>query len=109
MILRARLLYFSVAALVGMIAAPVVIFSAGNYTAGHDEPLQSLRATHSAHEHENDLTAVEEMTESDRERQIAFMTSVGFLPSMHSPRGRELILEKGCIVCHYRRRNSKDF
>jgi cytochrome c len=60
-----------------------------------------MREMHSSHEHAHDFGVMDEMTDEQRERLNSFMTSVGLvMPPMSSQRGREIYLEKGCVVCH---------
>jgi cytochrome c2 len=80
---------------------PSASFSAGDHEGGHEEPLEALREIHGSHEHEHDFGVMDEMAPAERERLDNFMQSVGLvLPPMDSHRGRELFLEKGCVVCH---------
>jgi cytochrome c len=60
-----------------------------------------MREMHRSHEHEHDFDVMDEMTDEQRLRLNTFLTSVGLvLPPMSSHRGREVFLEKGCVVCH---------
>jgi cytochrome c2 len=94
----------SIPAIVGVILfalAPTAVYPSGDHDGGHDEPLETMREMHSSHEHEHDFGVMDEMTGEQRERLNSFMTSVGLvMPPMSSHRGREIFLEKGCVVCH---------
>lgn len=60
-----------------------------------------MREMHSSHEHAHDFEVMDEMPLDQRERLNNFMQSVGLvLPALDSHRGREVFLNKGCVVCH---------
>jgi hypothetical protein len=70
----------------------------------HDEQremLEEMQEMHEGHEHAHDFEAMEEVSPEDMHRTMDLMTDLGLvLPPMNSERGREIFLEKGCIVCH---------
>ena len=76
--------------------------------AGHSEgpadqkkPLERMKETHSSHEHGHDFEAMEKVSPEDTKRLMGLMADIGLaLPPLDSHRGRELFVNKGCIVCH---------
>ena len=72
----------------------------------HDAPnqqemLEQMRQMHSGHAHGHDFEAMSAMSPEDMQRVMGLMMDIGLvLPPMDSHRGREIFLEKGCIVCH---------
>ncbi len=65
------------------------------------EMLEHMREMHKDHAHGHDFEAMEHMSPEDMRRMMGFMRDIGLaLPPMDSHRGRELFLNKGCIVCH---------
>jgi len=63
--------------------------------------IEHMREMHEGHEHAHDFEAIEAMSPEERERVIDAMLDIGLgVPPLDSHRGRELFLEKGCIVCH---------
>lgn len=92
---------FTLASAVAFALVPTESYPAGDHSGGHDEPLEAMREMHSSHAHEHDFGVMDEMNDEQRERLNSFMTSVGLvMPPMSSHRGREVFLEKGCVVCH---------
>lgn len=87
------------------LAAPAARADAGHEhddgEASQRETLEEMQEMHRDHEHGHDFEAMEEMAPEDRERIMALMTDLGLaLPPMDSHSGRELFLEKGCVLCH---------
>lgn len=81
--------------------APTTSFPSGDHDDGHAETIETMREMHSSHAHEHDFGVMDEMTSEERERLNSFMQGIGLVfPPMDSHRGRELFLEKGCVVCH---------
>ena len=69
-------------------------------TPGH-EMLERMQAMHADHEHRHDFEAMEGISSERIERVMDAMLDLGLVvPSLDAARGRELFLEKGCIVCH---------
>jgi cytochrome c len=67
---------------------------------GH-ETLEQMRELHRRHTHEHDFKAMEKMSPEQADRIVGLMREIGLaLPPMNSRRGRELFMEKGCVVCH---------
>jgi hypothetical protein len=65
------------------------------------EKLEQMKMMHSDHHHGHDFEAMEHVSAEDMGRVMALMMDIGLaLPPMDSPRGRELFLDKGCVVCH---------
>ncbi|WP_240611639.1 c-type cytochrome [Roseovarius nitratireducens] len=96
-----RVSIFPLASAVVFALAPTALYPAGDHAGGHQEPLETMREMHRSHEHEHDFDVMDEMTDEQRLRLNTFLKSVGLvLPSMSSHRGREVFLEKGCVVCH---------
>jgi len=65
------------------------------------EMLEQMEHMHAGHEHHHDFEAMREMSPEEMQRLMNFMMDIGLaLPPMDSHRGREVFLEKGCVVCH---------
>jgi hypothetical protein len=47
--------------------------AAGSHSGGHDEPIETMREMHSAHEHAHDFEAMDEMSPQQRAHQSEFM------------------------------------
>jgi cytochrome c2 len=98
---RSKLLTLAIASTFIIASAATPSFPAGDHSEGHEDPLEAAREMHDTHEHEHDFGVMDEMTGEQRDRLSSFMTSVGIvMPPMSSHRGREIFLEKGCVVCH---------
>lgn len=66
-----------------------------------EEMLQQMQEMHAGHAHAHDLEAMKDVTREDMRKVVGLMMDVGLaLPPMDSHRGRELFLDKGCVVCH---------
>lgn len=96
--------------LVLWISTAAFALGAGGYGAladaghSHDDQykmLQEMQEMHSGHEHAHDFRAMEDVSPEDMHRTLDLLTDLGLaLPPMNSEHGREVFLEKGCIVCH---------
>lgn len=96
---KVKSLVFTSLALFALSATTAI--SSGDHAGDHMEPLQTMREMHSTHEHAHDFEVMDEMSPDQRQRLSNFMQSVGLvLPPMDSHRGREIFLNKGCVVCH---------
>lgn len=63
--------------------------------------LEQMREMHEGHEHGHDFEAIEDMSPEQRRRVMDAMHDIGLaVPPMDAHRGREIFVEKGCIVCH---------
>jgi len=63
--------------------------------------IEEMRETHMGHEHEHDFEAMEQMSHEDMERVMATLVDLGLVvPLMDASHGKELFINKGCIVCH---------
>jgi mono/diheme cytochrome c family protein len=63
--------------------------------------LEQMREMHQGHEHEHDFEAIGALSPEEMNRAMDAMMDIGLaMPPMNSHRGRELFLDKGCIVCH---------
>lgn len=63
--------------------------------------LERMKDIHSGHEHGHDFKAMEEVSVEDTQRLMELMADLGLaLPPLDSHRGRELFVNKGCVVCH---------
>lgn len=63
--------------------------------------LDQMREMHGGHEHDHDFEAIEALSPEEMGRAMEVMVDLGLVvPPMNSHRGRELFLDKGCIVCH---------
>lgn len=66
-----------------------------------EELMDRMLEMHAGHEHAHDLKAMENVTREDMRQVVTMMMDVGLaLPPMDSHNGRDLFLNKGCIVCH---------
>lgn len=86
-----------------MMLAPGAAYAHGEEThpPAQNEMLEQMRDMHKDHDHGHDFEAMHEMTAEQRARVMDFMIEIGLaVPPMDSHRGRELFVEKGCIVCH---------
>jgi cytochrome c551/c552 len=73
----------------------------GHGAADQKEMLEMMKKMHGGHEHGHDFEAMESMSAEDMGRVMGLMMDIGLaLPPMDSHRGRELFLQKGCVVCH---------
>lgn len=62
---------------------------------------EQMREAHAEHEHGHDFEAMEHMSPEEMDRMMAAMADLGLaMPPMDSAHGRELFVERGCIVCH---------
>ncbi|MEO3431076.1 cytochrome c [Pelagibius sp. CAU 1746] len=92
------------------ISAAALALGAGGYgalaDAGHShneqyKMLQDMQDKHSGHDHAHNFGAMEDVSPEDMHRTMDLLTDLGLaLPPMNSERGREVFLERGCIVCH---------
>lgn len=65
------------------------------------EMMERMRRMHAEHDHGHDFVAMEEMSPERMRRVMNAMFDLGLaVPPMDGARGRELFVEKGCIVCH---------
>ena len=63
--------------------------------------IEEMREIHMGHEHEHDFEAMEQMSHEDMERVLATLVDLGLaVPPMDALHGKELFVNKGCIVCH---------
>ena len=90
-------------------AAIMALVGGGSYVLadeGHSHDaqrklLKGMQDQHREHDHAHDFQAMEEISREDMHRTIDLMTELGLaLPPMDSARGREVFLDRGCIVCH---------
>lgn len=66
-----------------------------------DKMLEQMRELHKGHEHEHAFEAIERMTPERMQEVMLAVRDLGLaVPPMDAHRGRELFLQKGCIVCH---------
>lgn len=69
--------------------------------AGAGTMLEQMREMHEGHEHGHDFEAMEEMSPEQMQRVMEAMSDLGLaVPPMSAHRGREIFVEKGCVVCH---------
>ena len=93
--------YLAVALLALSAAVGRVLADAGHVHEEQRRMLEQMREMHGGHDHAHDFGAVDEISQADMRRTIDLMTDLGLvLPSMDSKRGREVFLQRGCIVCH---------
>jgi cytochrome c2 len=63
--------------------------------------LNQMREMHKGHEHGHDFEAIEALPPEQMQRVMTAMMDIGLVvPAVDSHKGRELFVEKGCIVCH---------
>jgi len=63
--------------------------------------LEQMREMHRGHEHGHDFAAIESMSSAEMNRVMTAMMDIGLaVPPMDAHHGRELFVERGCIVCH---------
>ena len=63
--------------------------------------LEQMRQMHRGHEHGHDFKAMEEMGPERMQHMMGFMRDIGLaFPPMDAGRGRDLFVNKGCVVCH---------
>lgn len=86
-----------------IVGTPAVRADAGH---GRDEAergpaVEEMIEQHKEHEHGHDFEVMERMSPEDREQLMDELIELGLaLPPMDSRRGRELFVDKGCVVCH---------
>lgn len=63
--------------------------------------VEDLREMHKNHQHGHDFQAMDEMPPEQAARMVSLMRDIGIaLPPMDATRGRELFVDKGCVICH---------
>ena len=96
----------AIAVVTGFAVLALDVADAGPGHSGPDDGsgrkmFEQMREMHQTHKHEHDFRAMEEMTPQQGERLIKLMHDIGLaLPPMDSDRGRQLFMNKGCVVCH---------
>lgn len=86
---------------VGAMAAPGHSSETENDGHGASAPLEEMREMHQGHEHGHDFEAIEEMPPEQVDRMMGFMRDIGIaMPPLDAERGRQLFVDKGCVVCH---------
>lgn len=89
-----------------LVLAPLPATAAGTGHTHDDEEerghaVEEMIEQHKGHEHGHDFEVMERMSPEDREHLMQEMTELGLaMPPMDSHRGRELFVDKGCVVCH---------
>lgn len=82
---------------------PTVALSHGDSPESEDahRMIEEMREVHMGHEHEHDFEGMEEMSHEDMERVMATLVDLGLaVPPMDAAHGKDLFVNKGCIVCH---------
>ena len=70
-------------------------------SAGPGSMLEQMRNMHKGHEHKHDFEAIDALPPEEMTRAMNAMMDIGLVvPAVDSHKGRELFVEKGCIVCH---------
>ena len=65
------------------------------------EMLEHMREMHKGHTHEHHFETLDAMTPEDMQEIMNAMTEIGLaVPPMDAHHGRELFVNKGCVVCH---------
>ncbi|NNE22863.1 MAG: c-type cytochrome [Rhizobiales bacterium] len=93
----------SLAVLLTLTAAPVAALAGAGHTGdNHDHSMmKQMREMHRGHEHAHDFEAMEQMGPEQMQRMMRFMRDIGLaLPPMDAGRGRQVFIDKGCVVCH---------
>lgn len=63
--------------------------------------LNQMKEEHLGHEHGHDFEAMENVSTEEMTRLMGLMMDVGLVvPPMDVDRGRDIFLNKGCVVCH---------
>jgi len=66
-----------------------------------DTMLEHMREMHKGHTHEHHFETMDAMTPEDMRAMMSAMAEIGLaMPPMDAHRGRELFVNKGCVVCH---------
>ncbi len=97
---------FRIFGLLALIVLPVFALTAlADEGHKHDDEgastLKQMREMHRGHKHEHDFETIEEMGPERMNKMMHFMRDVGLaLPPMDAKRGRDLFVNKGCVVCH---------
>ena len=86
-------------------AGAVLAAGSGNHTHDGDhnaaDMLQSMQEMHEGHDHGHDFAAMEGISEDDMHRTMEFLIDIGLVvPPMDSVRGRDIFVDRGCIICH---------
>lgn len=98
-----RLRMVAIATILGFpIASSVTLADQGHKHKDQDRSMiEQMREMHRGHEHGHDFKAMEEMGPEQMQLMLGFMREVGLvLPPMDAGRGRNLFVQKGCVVCH---------
>jgi hypothetical protein len=79
--------------------------SHGTEEHGHDVDagtmLEQMREMHRGHEHGHDFGAIETMSPEQMNRVMTAMMDIGLaVPPMDAHRGREVFVDRGCVICH---------
>lgn len=68
---------------------------------GPGSMLEQMRDMHKGHEHKHDFEAIDVLPPKEMTRVMNAMMEIGLVvPAVDSHKGRELFVEKGCVVCH---------
>lgn len=63
--------------------------------------VEQMREMHKGHDHRHDFEAIDKMSPEQMHRVMNVMVDLGLtVPGMDAHRGREVFLNKGCVVCH---------
>jgi mono/diheme cytochrome c family protein len=100
-----RLIFTAALAIAGA-QLPSVAFADESEKHGAEEGngqkmLEQMQEIHREHPHEQAFEAMKEMEPQQLNQMLGFMRDIGVaLPPMDAARGRELFVQKGCVVCH---------
>jgi len=68
---------------------------------GVESVIEQMREMHEGHEHGHDFEAIEGMGPEAMRRVMNAMLDIGLaMPPMDAHRGREIFVDRGCVVCH---------
>jgi mono/diheme cytochrome c family protein len=90
-------------------AFSVTVFSqtaiaAGSGDHSHEEPadmIEEMIEDHAGHDHAHDFEILDEVSPEDVGRTVNLLVDLGLaLPPVDGDRGRDVFMQKGCIVCH---------
>lgn len=96
-------LAFTLLALSFSLAQPVYGHGAEEHEAAPETgaALEHMRDMHKGHSHEHNFAAIEALSPEAMREVMDAMSDIGLaVPPMNAHQGRELFVDKGCIVCH---------
>ncbi len=99
--IMALIFVMAFAATSNRVYADADLSSNGANNHGDDNMIETMREMHQRHQHGHDFEAMREMEPEQMVRIINLMRDIGLvLPAMDAARGRQLFVNKGCVMCH---------